>query len=141
MDPWINAMTTKKQWKLVTSCTEIVQQQQDMLTQEFHPHDQVRQRPEQQFEGHEKDSYRIDAETERNFFILQSPRVLHLHHLGDDGTLFIMDSAIDLSLVPDVIIYANRKFSDSRVSDGVCTLNALSQQFSLTHSLSSSVVR
>ena len=30
----------------------------------IHPQDQVRQRPEQQFEGHEEDSYRIDAETE-----------------------------------------------------------------------------
>ena len=35
MDPWINAMTTKKQRKLVTGCTENMQQQHDMLTQEF----------------------------------------------------------------------------------------------------------
>ena len=35
MDPWINAMTTKKQRKLVIGCTENMQQQQDMSTQEF----------------------------------------------------------------------------------------------------------
>ena len=63
MDPWINAMTTNKQRKLVIGCTENMQQQQDMSAEEFHPRDEARQRPEQQFGGHEDDCYRIDSET------------------------------------------------------------------------------
>ena len=34
-----------------------------VVTQKSHPQEQVRQRPDQQFEVHEEDSYRIDSGT------------------------------------------------------------------------------
>ena len=36
----------------------------------IHPQDQVRQRPEQQFEGHEADFYRIDSDTGWKYYLL-----------------------------------------------------------------------
>ena len=70
MDLWINAMASRKQRKLVTGCTENMQQQQDLLHARIHPQCSVRQRPEQQFEGHEEDCYRIDSETGWKYFLL-----------------------------------------------------------------------
>ena len=71
MDPWINAMTTKKQRKLVTGCTENVQQQQDMSTQEFIHKIKV----DKDLLIHKQDGNKI---------FLLPPRVLLLHHLGGD---------------------------------------------------------
>ena len=49
----------------------------------IHPQDQVRQRPDQQSEGHDNDFNRIDSETGVKYYYLQPPRVfLLLHHLG-----------------------------------------------------------
>ena len=73
MDLWINAMNTKEAKK---TCDRLYtenmqQQQQQMLTQErIDPQDQVRQRPEQQFEGHEGDFYRVESETGWNYYLL-----------------------------------------------------------------------
>ena len=84
------------------------------VTTRSHPQDQVRrQRPAQQFEGHEDDFYRIDSEQNGHIILLQPPRVL-LHHLGDNhptaggqhaiGTLHGLSNRFFWS--PDVTIFA-----------------------------------
>ena len=79
-----NVLTTKKQRNFVTSCSEIMQQSQDMSTQEHIFKIKIRQRQEQQFERHEDDFNRVDSETRWKCHFLQPPRVLLLNHPGGD---------------------------------------------------------
>ena len=78
MDQRISENTTKKRRRLGTGCTENMQQLQDVVTQRIHPQEQVRQRPDQQFEGHEDDSYRIDSETGCTYCILATTTMSRL---------------------------------------------------------------
>ena len=76
-------MTTRKQRKLVTSCTENMQQHQDMLTQEFI----LKIKFDKDQNNNSKDMKRILAELiqkrDGNIILLQLSRVL-LHHPGGD---------------------------------------------------------
>ena len=82
MDPWINAMSTKKPRTLVTGCTKNMQQQQEMSTQEFILKIKF-----------DKDSNKNSKDMKMIFIVfiqkqdghtisLQLPRALLLHHLG-----------------------------------------------------------
>ena len=57
MDPYINARKTCDMVYREYAATA------GYVNTRVHPQDQVRHRPEQQFERHEEDSYRIDSET------------------------------------------------------------------------------
>ena len=69
MDLWINAMTTKKQRKLVTGCTKNMQQQQEMATQEFILEIKFEKDRNNNSKGHEDDFYRVDLETGWTYYL------------------------------------------------------------------------
>ena len=48
----------------------------------IHPQQQVRQRPDQQFEGHEEDSYRLDSSTGWKYIMFPRQGILLLRHPG-----------------------------------------------------------
>ena len=84
MDPWINAMTTKKQRKLVSGCTKNMQQQ-DMSTPECIAKIKV----DNDRNNNSKDMKMIVIvliqKQNGNLLFLQPPRVLLLLlHLGGD---------------------------------------------------------
>ena len=82
MDPWVNAMTTKKQTKPVIGCTEKMQQQQDMSTQEFI----LKVKFDKDQNNNSKDMKMIFIvliqKQDGNIIFLLPPRVLFLHYLG-----------------------------------------------------------
>ena len=66
-DPWINAMTTKKTCdRLYRECAAVG----GYANTRSHPQTQIRQRQEQQFEGHEDVFYRVDSETGWKYYLL-----------------------------------------------------------------------
>ena len=77
-------MTTEKQRKLVTDCTEKIQQQQHMSAQEFI----LKIKFDEDQNDNSKDMKRIPAELiqeqDGNIILLQLPRVLLLDHPGGD---------------------------------------------------------
>ena len=93
-------------------------------TRIIHPQEHVRQRPNQEFEGHEEDSYRIDSETVWKYYILatmsSSPSSTWCRPSDSWWTAWNSDSSWwneHLFLVPDV------RFSltgNSPVIDGWC---------------------
>ena len=147
MDPWINAMTVKKQRKLVIGCTENMQQQQDMSTQEFIL--KIKFDKDQNFTSKDMKMIFIVViqKQDGNIIFLLPPRVL-LHHPGGDhptaggqhgiGTLHHGLSNKNCS-VSDVR-FSHAGSSDSRVSDGSVHRIPSRTHFSHAHSLSGSVV-
>ena len=82
MDPWINAMTTKKQRKPVTGRAKNMQQQLDTSTQEF----LLELKFDKDKNNNSKDMKMIFIvliyKQDGNVISLQPPRVLLLHHPG-----------------------------------------------------------
>ena len=70
IDPWINAMTTKKQRKTCDRLHRKKTAAAAYVSTRIHPWDQVRRRPKQQFEGHEEDSCRIDSEKGWKYYLV-----------------------------------------------------------------------
>ena len=82
MDPWINAMTTKKQRKIVIGCTKNMQQQQEISTQVYI----LEINFDKDRNNNSKDMKMIFIvliqKQDGNIISLQPPRVLLLHPLA-----------------------------------------------------------
>ena len=75
-------MTTKKQRRLGTVCTKNMQQLQDAETQQDIHNNKSDKRPNLQYEGHEKDSYRLDSSTGGNIMFPRQCILLLFRHPG-----------------------------------------------------------
>ena len=69
MEHWIREMTAKKQRKLVTGGTRSVQQLQDAETQQYIHNNKSDEGPNQQVDGHEENSYRLDSSTRWRYYV------------------------------------------------------------------------